>query len=399
MPEVNNDIKDAILKSHKELLDTVEVYAKEIKNLDGRIEDTVKSKIDKLNSRLDDLEIKAFRPSTSNPAEKQLSKSYDPKRKEAYEEFLRKNSDELSNESRKLLIEHAKTLTAADATTGGFFIVPELETDIIKSIILLDPIRQYARVRTSSSNAVKIPKRIGTFAASWTGEVDQQTEAKGLKYAMEEVPNHTMTADVEVSIEDLEDSMFDLASFINSEISEQFALAEGLAFVSGSGKKQPEGFMTNASVAIDKTLSATGFSAAGDEFATIAHNLKSAYAKNATWFLNRQTIGKIRLIKDNQNRPLWLPFAESGLQGPNGPTIIGIPYAEIPHMDDVAANKYPVAIGDWRRAYVVIDRVSISVKRDEVTAYDRGVVRFLARKRVGGQLVLSEAVRKLKVSA
>jgi HK97 family phage major capsid protein len=396
MPEVSNELRDQILKGQKDLLDTVELYAKEIKSLDGRIESTVQAKIDKLNVRLDELELKAFRP--MQHAANELAKDENPERKSAYDAFLHKGLGDISPEQRKLIVDHAKTLTEGDSTTGGAFVVPEYVNDIIKSIILLDPVRQFAKIRTTASNSVKMPKRIGTMAATWTGEIEQQTQASGLKYSLEDVPNHVMTAVVEISIEDLEDNMFDMASEINSEIAEQFALAEGVSFVSGSGKKQPEGFMTNPSVAVDVTGSGTTLGTSGDVFTSCAHNLLTPYAKNATWFLNRQTIGAVRLLKDGQNRPIWLPFSDAGLQGPNGPTILGIPYAEMPHMDNVGANKYPVALADWKRAYTIVDRVSISIKRDDVTGLDRGVVRFLARKRVGGQLVLAEAIRKIKVS-
>jgi HK97 family phage major capsid protein len=79
-------------------------------------------------------------------------------------------------------------------------------------------------------------------------------------------------------------------------------------------------------------------------------------------------------------------------------TILGQPYVEVPDMPDVAANAFPIAFGDVRRAYTVVDRISLSVLRDPFTQATNGNVRFIARRRVGGQVVLAEAIRKLKVS-
>lgn len=387
MPEqVTPELKHEILNLQNEILSTVQKYAEEIKGLDGKIESTVQTKIDKLNTRLDTLELKAFQP--MRHATEELNKHENPERKEAYNQMLRKGAENLKLET--------KTLIESDATLGGFFIPPEYNTDIVKSIVLISPVRQYARIRTTQSNEVRQPKRTSTPSATWGPEAGQQTEMTGLKYGLDQVPNHLMTAFQDISNEDLEDSMFDLAGEINSEIAEQFAKAEGAAFVNGTSKGQPEGFMSNAAIATDITNNATGLTYQG--FVDCAHNMKTLYAQNATWFLNRQTIGQVRLLVDGQNRPLWLPFANSGLAGGNAPTILGIPYAEIPDMPQVAAGSFPVALGDWKRCYLIVDRINISMMRDPYSQSSRGVVRFLARKRVGGQVILTEGIRKIMVS-
>lgn len=390
-----------IKQIHTEMLDAVEKG----RNEQGTFNSELQEKFDRMNVRMDTIEISAQKAAQNIHVNGQLVKSFNPERKEAFEQFLRKGKEEMSQDQLKMIRskegltpDQLKMLTEGDATGGGFFVVPEYVQEIIKSVILISPIRQYAKIRTTSTRSVKVPKRTGTFAATWTGEAQQQSEAKGLKYGMEEVPNHNLTAIQDISNEDLEDPMFDLSAEISSEVSEQFAKAEGTAFVNGNGKNQPEGFMGNSSVAYDPSTVSGAFTATGDEFVTCAHNLKSVYAANATWFLNRQTIGKVRLMKDSQGRPIWLPFAQSGLDGKNAPTIVGIPYAEVPDMDNVAANKFPVALGDWKRAYLIVDRLDIAMQRDPYSLGDFGAVRFRARKRVGGQLILSEAVRKIKIA-
>lgn len=392
MPEVMTKAQgEELLTLHKQMLETVDRYSKESGGQIEKLDTLTRSTVEKINARMDQIEVDVQKASRGHKhATEELKKNYDANKKAAFDSYVRKGKDGMGPD-------HHKLLTEGDATGGGFFVVPEYVDEIIKSIILISQIRGYAKVRTTNSNSVKLPKRLSTFAASWTAEAAQQGEALGLKYGMDDVPNHAMTAISRISMEDLEDNMFDMAAQINDEIAEQFALAEGTAFVNGNGKGQPEGFMFNSSVASDKTGQATALTYQG--FVNAAHNLKTVYAKEATWFLNRQSIGAVRLLVDGQGRPIWQPFAQSGLAEGNAPTIVGVPYAEIPDMPNVGAGTYPVAIGAWKRAYVIVDRISISVKRDDVTQADQGVVRFLARKRVGGQLVLSEAVRKIQVSA
>jgi HK97 family phage major capsid protein len=68
-------------------------------------------------------------------------------------------------------------------------------------------------------------------------------------------------------------------------------------------------------------------------------------------------------------------------------------------MSDVSANSFPILFGDLRRAYMVLDRVVIEVLTDPYSGKATGMVEFSARKRVGGQVVLAEAVRVLKIAA
>jgi HK97 family phage major capsid protein len=215
---------------------------------------------------------------------------------------------------------------------------------------------------------------------------------------MDEIPTYELYALVIASWQDLEDTAFDLAADIAENAAEQVAKAEGAAFVNGGAgggqtgvtAKLPEGFMTNANVATDLCAGAGALDA--DSIIKFVYNLKSSYAQNATLFMNRKTLGVVRQLKDTQNRYLWEPNYQVGTP----PTILGIPYAEVPDMDDVGATKFPIAIGDFRRGYYIVDRITMStVKLNELFA-QQGQVGFLFRKRVGGQVVLPEAIRKLK---
>ena len=80
-------------------------------------------------------------------------------------------------------------------------------------------------------------------------------------------------------------------------------------------------------------------------------------------------------------------------------TILGYPYVEVTDMPNIAGNAFPVMFGDFRRAYLIIDRVALSVLRDPYTVAANGNVRYLARRRVGGQVVQAEAIVKQKIAS
>ena len=79
-------------------------------------------------------------------------------------------------------------------------------------------------------------------------------------------------------------------------------------------------------------------------------------------------------------------------------TIDGDPYVEVPDMPSEAANAYPIAYGDFNRAYTLVDRINMVALRDPFTQATSGNIRFIIRRRLGGQVVLAEAIRKLKCS-
>ena len=68
-------------------------------------------------------------------------------------------------------------------------------------------------------------------------------------------------------------------------------------------------------------------------------------------------------------------------------------------MPNVAANAFPIVFADFKKLYVIVDRVNVSLQADYTTGADDGLVVFRARRRVGGGVRQAEAGRKLKISA
>jgi HK97 family phage major capsid protein len=367
------------------------------------------STIDRLNMRMDALETSHKRM----PLEyKSAGPNYDPP-KEPNKEFQlyfkmvaakgpqglktsteRAEAEALENRISQKLYGmgemERKALALGDDTLGGFLAPPEYANEIIKGIQLISPVRQYATVRPTVRRSVMYPVRSGVFAATWIGETATRSETTGLTYSMEEIPTYECYAEVIVSNQDLEDSAFDLAADIRDNAAEQFAKAEGLAFVSGDGVKKPEGFMTNSNISSDLCAGAGALDA--PSIVKFVYNLKSGYAQNAVLMMNRKTMGVVRGLVDGQQRFIWEPNYQAGTPQ----TVLGIPVVEVPDMDDVGSTKFPIAIGNFRRGYYIVDRIDMQVQRLNEKYAEQGQVAFLFRKRVGGQVVLPEAIRKLK---
>jgi HK97 family phage major capsid protein len=63
-------------------------------------------------------------------------------------------------------------------------------------------------------------------------------------------------------------------------------------------------------------------------------------------------------------------------------------------MNAVAAAVLPVAFGNFKMGYTIVDRVGISTLRDPYPA--KPFVQFYTRKRVGGDVTNFEAIKLLQ---
>ena len=333
-------------------------------------------------AKLNDIETMLKRPANAMEA-KEVDLSL-----KAWDSFMRKGQDNMAPEE-------VKALTVGTAATAGNLAPAEYVNELIKVISEISPVRSVARVRQTSNKEIEVPSKTATFAAAWTAEGGSRTETTGYTTSLNTIPTHELYALVDISGALLEDSVFDLEAEMNTEFAEQFAKAEGAAFLTGNGTNKPTGILDGTTVA--STTAAAAAAIATDDLMDLVHGLQSEYARNAAFMLNRTTLGEIRKLKDTAGQYIF----QTGFSGQSGlpNTILGHAYVEAVDMADIAASAKPVVFGDYRRGYMIVDRVALSVLRDPYSQASTGNVRYIARRRVGGEVVLAEAMRALTMAA
>jgi HK97 family phage major capsid protein len=264
--------------------------------------------------------------------------------------------------------------------------------ELIKGIVEISPIRSIARVRSTTNRSVQIPRRTSTFAATFVAEQGSRTETTGYQVGMEEIPTHELYALVDISEQELEDSVFNLEQEMTSEFTEQFAKAEGNAFVSGNSVGKPEGIVTNSSVGV--TVSGVSASLNANSLISLYHAVKPDYSRNGTFVMNRSTLAAVRKLQDGSGQYVFQAGFSLQVGVPN--TILGAPYVEATDVAHVGSSTKPIYFGDFRRGYLIVDRVSMSIMRDPFTQATSGNVRYIARRRIGGQVILPEAIQILQ---
>jgi HK97 family phage major capsid protein len=118
--------------------------------------------------------------------------------------------------------------------------------------------------------------------------------------------------------------------------------------------------------------------------------LKAGHRRNASWMMTRGTVGLVRKFKDGEDRPLWQPSTQLGQPD----TLLGYAVDEDEYMPDVGADTYAVGFGDWKRTYLIVDRIGVRVLRDPYTA--KPFIQFYTTKRVGGGVQYFDAAVFLK---
>ena len=345
-----------------------------------------KQSVERIQTALDEVEVKFNKAieAARTASTKDAGWRETPEAK-AFEEFVRTGA--VSTETKA-------SLQIGDDTAGGFLAPADYVAEIIKGVVEKTPFRRVARIDTTTATSRKIPKRTGIHTATWTASGGTRSERTGQTYGMEEIPTHELYARVDIENQLLEDSAFDVFAEIRTDSVEQFVKAEGAAFVSGTGSGQPEGFtVTNAGLSTVSTATNDTFAAV--DVINLYYALETEYAQQGAWLLNRQIIKAIRKFQDSQGNYLWQP----GLAGLAPGTILERPYVEAPDMASSVADAAKImAFGDWSRCYRIVDRISLQIQRDPFTQAYSGATVFHARRRVGGQVVNSDAVQILVVA-
>lgn len=307
--------------------------------------------------------------------------------------FMRHGEKALSVEQGQLLDANAKTMRMDSDVAGGYLTDTEMDTAIIKKITEISPVRQLARVRTVSKKTLEMPVRNTIPTAAYEGEAEENSEGAAT-YQNEQLTTYRLSTTVPFTLDLLGDSNFDLMSEINADVAEAFAYTEGNKFVVGTGSKQPEGFLANASVVAGASETAGSGVLAGDDLLTLTGELKTGY--NPMFGFNRKTLASIRVLKGTANDHY---IFQVGLAPGVPNTIGGDPYAIIPDMPDIAAGALSVVYADFMRGYTITDRTGMLMIRDEVTEARKAIVKATFHRWNTGQVTLPEAFKALKIKA
>lgn len=295
------------------------------------------------------------------------------------------------------------TQTNAD---GGYVILPEIDTMIDRVASKSVAMRILANVRTIGRQSFVKNVNLGGTTGGWATEGSPRSGGDGTpKFAQIEIFAREVFAQPAATNESLEDIEFDVATWLAEECGLTFADLEDAAFISGDGVGKPKGFLAYETVANSSYVwgkigyiasgAASDFAAANpsDKFIDLIHALKTVYRARGVFLMNDTTLSKVRKFKDGQGNYLWQPSFQVDIPD----MLLGKPLVTSDNMPDVGANTFPVAFGDFKSGYMIVDRRGVKILADPYTT--KGSVSFYTTKRTGGDVVNFEAIKVMKIAA
>ena len=147
---------------------------------------------------------------------------------------------------------------------GGYLVPDEYERTLVEALEEENVFRQLARVIQTSSGDRKIPVVATKGTASWIDEEGAYTESDD-SFGQVSIGAYKLGTMIKVSEELLNDSVFDLESYISREFARRIGAKEEEAFFTGDGSGKPLGILAASGGAETGITAASATAITADE--------------------------------------------------------------------------------------------------------------------------------------
>ena len=278
-------------------------------------------------------------------------------------------------------------LSIGSDTEGGYLVPDEYEKTLVEALEEENFFRKLATVITTSGGERKIPIVTAKGTAEWIEEAAAYPFSDDT-FGQVTLGAYKLATMIKISEELLNDSAFNMESYISKEFARRIGTKEEEAFIVGDGTGKPSGIFNSEEADVTVSGSALSF----DNIMDLYYSLRSTYRNKAVWILNDSTIKAIRKLKDGNGNYIWQPSVREG----EPDKILNRPYFTSVYAPEISSGNKVLAFGDFSY-YWIADRQGRSFKRLNELYAPNGQVGFLASQRVDGKLILSEAVKLLKI--
>ena len=378
-------------ESNDDLRAAMTAFVSDLTDAQAQLKSTLKTQEQRLNM-LDTKSLTPQRPALSRAAD------IEPPHQKAFAAYLRSGDDDAL---RGLEMEE-KAMSTAIAAEGGYLVDPVTAEGIQSVLRSASSLRQVANVVTVDATAYDILIDHTDTGAGWSDETGALAETATPQLERISIPLHELSALPKASQRLLDDSAFDVESWLAGRIAEKFARAEAASFIAGNGAGKPTGLMSYPTVDNNTwtwgNLGTVPTGAAGDFSAVdpanavvdLVYALAAQYRANATFVMNSKTAGAVRKMKDADGRFLW----SDSMSAAEPARLMGYPVLIAEDMPDINADATAIAFGDFGAGYTIAERPDMRILRDPFSAKPN--VLFFASKRVGGDVTDFAAIKLLK---
>lgn len=312
--------------------------------------------------------------------------------RQAFDAFVRYGLDYCAPEQRQLLVQNRqilgpgelRALAVGTGSAGGYTVPTGFYNRIMEAQKFFGGMRKARTtiISTASGNDLPIPTDDDTAQSGALLAENTATTEQDVTFGQITLKAYKFTSKIiRVSLEMLQDSAFDMESYLSRKFGMRIGRAENTYYTTGTGTAQPKGVVTGATLGKTGTTGQT-LTVIYDDLVDLIHAVDIAYRDNAQFMFHDSTLKALKKLKDSQQRPLWLP----GIAIREPDTINGYQFVVNNDIAVMAANAKSILFGDFAN-YFIRDVMDITVLRLVERYADYGQVGFLAFARHDGNLI------------
>jgi HK97 family phage major capsid protein len=256
-------------------------------------------------------------------------------------------------------------------------------------------------VNTSTGEPIQFP-RLSAHSIS-AGSIPQGTAIGGTDptFARTQLDSYKYGQLVAVSSELVDDSAFDIGSWLAEDIGRGMGRLIDTDLVVGVGTANPKGMTVLAGAGTNAPVK-TGGSLITPTYETLVdlvYSVNDAYrASGAAWLLKDSTAGTLRKLRDGAGGTvgavLWEPSLTAGIQNGEPDRLMGYPVFTDPNCASQGSNAVVATFG-WFGEYVIRTVGSPIVERDNSVYFATDQVAVRGKWRVDGDHLDVSALNNL----
>ncbi|EHI69963.1 phage major capsid protein [Streptococcus ictaluri] len=356
---------------------------------DAKIYDEMEKKVKQYSAEIERLQrVEAMEQELAKPVNTPIVAK--PMKMEATQEVTPTKQGRAKDEYKTAMLKAMRTrfkqveniLQEGVDTDVGYLVPEEYDSRLIQTLESENIMRSLATV-ISTSGDHKINVASTSPAAAWIDEGAQLTFGDAT-FKQILLDAHKLHVAIKVTEELLNDSAFNLESYILERFGKALANAEEDAFLNGDGTNKPLGIFAKTGGGTYLPETATLKS---DDMNDLVYKLARPYRKNAAFIMNDKLIASIRKLKDNNGAYIWQPSYQDG----EPDRLLGYPT-----YTSAFAPEDKITFGDFSY-YNIGDRGTRSFKELTELFAGNGMIGYVAKERVDGKLILPEAVQILPI--
>ena len=312
----------------------------------------------------------------------------------AFSKYLRHGMGSLNAQERSLMEKRGtSTQIVGTDSLGGFLVPQEFSNELDVATLFTGEVERLAKkLNTASGGLLDYPTVDDTATdAILTSEAGAVTTAD-MTFANKQLSAYNYSSLVKVSAQLLQDSAFDLNSFLVEAMGERIARATNAAFTTGDASSKPQGIVVGSSLG-NTAAGATAITA--DDVLDLIYSVDASYRNKPSFGLmaHDNIISAIRAlgVGSSNDYPIWQP----GMAVGQPDRIFGVPvYVNNDMQSSIATATKTMIAADFSK-YVVRNAGGVQFLRLNERFMNELEVGFIAYKRADGAVLNSAAVKHL----